>query len=195
MDKRSSSKLRSVSFDSNVLLDILEFSRQYQNSTFGSLPEKEKLRLSDSYSAMVFLLDMKVSFVGLKIVKRELSVNAAASALYGALFPTVPNLPREMRHYVSAYEKEGLPSADSVVMASCSLAKVDLLLSWNREHISNEATAEAVRKINSRRGSPTPLLLDPTYFLDRAKESDNRTLCFFNQPVLRIYRFRFYSPK
>jgi len=50
---------------------------------------------------------------------------------------------------------------DALYIAVASVAKVDLLASWNLEHIVKAKTKIKVAEINSKKGYHTPVIVRP----------------------------------
>lgn len=87
------------------------------------------------------------------------------------LIAGIPVLPKtvEIAALAETYQKLlGIPDrakTDCVHLASCVLARMDFLLSWNCKHLGLTAYVKA-REYNEKQGLWTPLLVTPEHFVD-----------------------------
>lgn len=128
------------------------------------LPEEQKV------AKKIFKLVKKGEIEGLisEVVVREL--NRAPEPRRSKLQKLVskikvlevaPKAKKLAQEYVDAGIIPKTKLDDALHIAVASLAKVDLLASWNLEHIVKAKTKMRVSEINSKRGYPTPVIVRP----------------------------------
>ena len=61
------------------------------------------------------------------------------------------------------------PKGDALHLALACYYKVDVLLTWNCQHIANANKFDHIRRINFQIGLPTPILATPLNYLDEKK--------------------------
>lgn len=67
------------------------------------------------------------------------------------------------------------PTGDALHLAAASYYKIDILLTWNCQHIANAKKFDHILRINTKLGLFTPLLITPLNLLGGIdNESDNR---------------------
>ncbi len=194
-------KIRSMSLDTNVISDIPALS-YYETLLQGGLflEEGEKThyqRCRSSKKALFILLDFDVRPIGLPIVRKELSVAVPnLRSLYDCLFNVHAPVDNESKALADKYGSAlALEPADATVLALACHARVDVLLSWNRHHISRKSTRETLESINAGLHLPTPEILTPDEFLARVMKTEKKAIALSPAPLREIYRVQSYLSK
>lgn len=189
-------KIRSISVDSDVIIDVPALKVLQARARLNKEEKKYVRRCEFSFQLLSLASAVKVDIVGTEIIKRELSLYSALKDLYGMVFDRTillyPEIKRLAKNYV---DKRNLKAADSLILASISIGRIDCFLSWNREHMVNALTIEAVRGINKSKGLPAPLMITPEDFLSRITLSQDQTICFFPDPIPQQFRLQFYPSR
>ena len=63
--------------------------------------------------------------------------------------------------YIEHFIMPNDPKGDALHLALACYYKVDILLTWNCQHIANANKFEHIRRINFQIGLPTPILATP----------------------------------
>ena len=67
--------------------------------------------------------------------------------------------------YVQRYVMPADPAGDALHLALSTYYRIDILLSWNCEHLANENKMEHIRRTNALMGLWTPQILTPLNLL------------------------------
>jgi hypothetical protein len=137
--------------------------------------------------------NIDIEKVGMKVVEKELSKSKALLPIFFSIFPKSLRPDRHARKLAEHYIKEiGIGMADALIVATASVNKVDVVLSWNRTDLTNETNRKKMEEINISKGVKTPLICDPTYFIDRLLGSKGRpmSLALSPSPIPKVYRLR-----
>ena len=84
-----------------------------------------------------------------------------------ALLPEIPVLPRDgvllevARTYVDHFVMPRQVRGDALHLAYASFYRMDVLLTWNCEHLANANKMQHIRVINARMGLMTPQIVTP----------------------------------
>ena len=189
-----------MTVDTNVISDILALSAFEQKLTHEDrLTDEEKSyfqRCRDSKKALFVMLDFDVRKIGLRIVYKELLVRPPLHLLYKNLFTEEAKITKECRRLAERYvELAKIPAPDASILALASLNNIDVLLSWNREHITNARTLAIITEINEKARIPTPEIITPRQFLDRIVRTDRKTFALSPSPLLPVFRVDSYLAK
>ncbi len=68
--------------------------------------------------------------------------------------------------YIEHFIMPNDPKGDALHLALACYYKVDVLLTWNCQHIANANKFEHIRRINFQIGLPTPILATPLNYLE-----------------------------
>lgn len=189
-------KIRSISVDSDVIIDVPALKVLQARARLSKEEKKYVRRCEFSFQLLSLAFAVKVDIVGTEIIERELSFYPTLKDLYERIFDrTAPLSPETKRLAKSYVDKKHIKPADAFILASISDGRIDCLLSWNREHMVNALTIEAVRGINKSKGLPAPLIITPEDFLSRITLSQDQTICFFPDPIPQQFRLQFYPSK
>lgn len=177
-------KLRRVSIDSDVIIDVLALNF-LKNKLELSHEEKQYLeRCVKSLETLSLLFSVKIELIGSEPVKQELSYFSSLKELYEKVFDSTVNIDRKVKRLARVYlKKKKLKLADALILACVSRSKTDCFLSWDKEHMINNNTAEIVKQVNKSQNLPLPILLSPDEFLKRVTLSQERTLAFSPEPI------------
>jgi hypothetical protein len=192
-------KVRSVSADTNVLLDVPSY--YPLKAREGSLTSEEKdmlKRCESSLEVLVMCLteDVKIQRVGLRVVEKELAGDPSILRLYKSVFPPSIKPPQQVKKLAKLYMQEiKIPFPDAMIAALASYLKTDVLFSWNRQDIVKQSVQHAIEEINRKQRVGTPSLITPSDFLSRIYLSNDKSICLSPSPVLQIYRPRFFLPR
>lgn len=142
------------------------------------------------------MLDFDIERAGLKVVYRELLEKPPLHLIYKKIFAEEIGATRESKSLAEKYiSKVGLDVADAMIVAMASENGIDVLLTWNRRHLSNPSSQAQIEEINRQHGWQTPALLTPTEFRSRLIRSDKRTFGLSPSPVLPVHHVDFYLSK
>ena len=127
---------------------------------------------------------VKIELLGTEPVKRELSYSLLLKDLYERVFDSTVSVGKKVKQLAQIYlNKKKLKLADALILACVSISKTDCFISWDKEHIINNNTAEIVKQVNKSQNLPLPILLSPDEFLKRVTLSQKRTLAFSPEPI------------
>ena len=186
-------KVRSMTVDTNVVSDIFALTALYGPilERREEIPAAERPyyeRCVESKTSVFIMLDFDVEKIGLKVVYRELLHKPPLHMAYRNLFPIEAKADRRAKSLAERYMAAfSIPAADAMVVALCATNSIDVLLTWNREHLLKSGALEKIEKINCDRGLPTPEIITPKAFLDRLMLSGKK-LSLNPHPVLPVYR-------
>jgi len=189
-------KIRSMTVDTNVVSDLVSLAAVYGPllESGGQIPahrQQHYERCVFSKLAIYIMLDFDVERVGLKAVYRELLEKPPLHMVYRTIFPSEAKITREAKNLADKYSKKfSIGSGDAAIVALCSTNGVDVLLTWNREHLLKAIALEEIERINRAAGLQTPEILTPAAFRDRLMLV-NRKLSLSPHPVLPVYRVGF----
>ncbi len=189
-------KIRSMTVDTNVVSDLVSLTAVYGPLLERGEPipphrQQHYERCVLSKLAIYIMMDFDVERVGLKAVYRELLEKPPLHIIYRTIFPAEAKITREAKTLVDKYSKRfSIASGDAAIVALCSTNGIDVLLTWNREHLLKSIALEEIEKINRASGFQTPEILTPAAFRDRLMLV-NRKLSLSPHPVLPIYRVGF----
>ncbi len=187
------SKVQSMTVDTNVISDMLALVSVYgpMLEEGREIPHDEKAyydRCVASKLCIFTMLDFDVEKIGLKVVYRELLQKPPLHIIYRNLFPIEAKIDRKAKYLSERYKAAfSIPSADATVVALCATNCIDVLLTWNREHLLKQGARENIEKINDAAGISTPEIITPQAFLDRLMLC-NKKLSLNPSPVLPVYR-------
>lgn len=189
-------KIRTITLDTNIPSDIPSLII-LQNKTKPSKEDTNFLkRAGNSLEVITLVSAVKLDVVGLDILKKELKIIPSLLNLYSKMLDYEVKSNSRVRKLANDYrERIPIKSPDALILALTSLNKIDCLLSWNREDIVKQSTLKIVKEINEKQKIPTPIITTPDDFLSRIILSTNKTITFFDRPVLSQYRPRFYPSK
>lgn len=193
-------KVQSMTADTNVISDLFALSYFAAKAKEQYLDEEEKsyhARCLDSKKALYLMVDFDVEKIGVPMVYRELRESPPMHNVYKRLFEQDARIGRECKGLAEKYvSKAGLKPADALIAAIASANQIDVLLSWNRSHLTNPTHKKEIEEINDAHGTPTPAILTPREFLDRfVKTANKKTFGLNPSPVLPVYRVDFYLSK
>ena len=200
MDFGPERKIRSIAVDTNVILDIAGYYAWLPTHKLEDLNEDgkrvyQRLRASLELVVLALAEDIHVKRVGLRMVEREILKDPSILALYRHAFPGAARPSPEIKRLAKLYvRKLDIPNPDAAILAEASFHGVDVLASWNRQHIVREETLRAIKEVNLARSLQTPVIITPSDFLSRITLSNTRTLCFRPSEVLPVYRLRISLP-
>jgi predicted nucleic acid-binding protein len=180
-------KIRTISFDTNVISDILYY---YILERKGGIYRKGIYaeRLSDSAESVILSLAVNVKVVGIDMIRKELKRRPLLAELYAAVFESEIRMSKEIRWLARKYKEDiRIGNADSLIMASASVGKIDLFLSWNRDDIVNDSNLERIKGINKKRGVSFPVFATPQEFLDRFFLTQRQTIGLSQLPSPRQF--------
>lgn len=186
-------KIQSMTVDTNVISDIFALTARYGPM----LERKEEIpapehdyyqRCVDSKTSVFIMLDFDVDKIGLKVVYRELLQKPPLHAAYRNLFPIEAKADRRAKAIAEKYMAAfSIPAPDAIVVALCATNGIDVLLTWNREHLLKSGALEKIEGINCESGLATPEIITPRAFIDRLMLSGKK-LSLNPRPVLPLYR-------
>jgi predicted nucleic acid-binding protein len=189
-------KIRSISIDSDIIIDIPALKILQSKYNLSKEEKKYLERCEVSLQTLSLVFASKVNVLGTEIVKKELAYSPVLRSLYDRVFDKEVPLSSEAKRLAIMYmKKRKIKPADSFILASISVGKIDCFLSWNREHIVNPEVNKLVREINKDRNLPMPLIITPSDFLQRIVLSPERTICFFRDPIPQKFHLHFYPSK
>ena len=189
-------KIRSISIDSDIIIDIPALKVLQTKHNLTKEEERYFKRCEISLQTLSLAFASKVNLIGTEIVKKELSYFSILRNLYDRVFDKEIPLSSEVKRLAIMYmEKRKIKPADSFILASISVDKIDCFLSWDREHMVNAEVNKIVKEINKERNLPMPLIITPNDFLQRIILSPERTICFFRDPIPQKFHPRFYPSK
>ncbi len=189
-------KLRTISIDSDVINDILALEYLKRKTRLTKDERRYLKRCETSFNLLAVLFSIKVDLVGTEIVKKELQRYPPLGRLYDRIFSREIKITVGIRRLTKTYISElNIKPADTLILASISLGKVDCFLSWNREHIVNQKTIESIKKINKKKNIHIPLIITPDDLLPRIFLSQDRTLCYTIVPIPSEFRPQIYPSK
>lgn len=198
METDRARKIRSVSADTNVILDVPNYYPLKARESSLTPEEKDMLkRCESSIEVIVMCLseDVKIQRVGLRVVEKELAGDPSILRLYKSVFPPSIKPPQQVKKLAKLYMQAGIPSADAMIIALASYLRTDVLFSWNRQDIVKQSVQHAIEEINRKQRVGTPSLITPSDFLSRIYLSNDKSICLSPSPVLQIYRPRFFLPR
>jgi len=198
MELDRSRKIRSVSADTNVLLDVPNYYSLKARESSLTPEERDMLkRCGSSLEVLIMCLteDVKIKRVGLRVVEKELARDLSMLRLYRSVFPPSIKPPQQVKKLAKLYMRTGIPSADALILALASYLKTDVLFSWNREDIVKKSVQESVEEINRKQRVGTPSFITPSDFLSRIFLSNDKSICLSPSPIPQIYRLRFFHSK
>lgn len=192
-------KVRRVSADTNVLLDVPNYYHLKERESTLTSEEREMFkRCESSIEVLVMCLTetIKVDRVGLRVVEKELAKNPSILRLYQTVFPPSIKPTPQSKKLAKLYMRQlNVPSADALIIALASYAGTDVLFSWNRKDIVKPSVQTAIEEINKKQNIRTPFLMTPTDFLSRIYLSNDRSICLSPLPIPQRYRPRFFLPR
>jgi len=77
------------------------------------------------------------------------------------LLPVTQEIVEIVEVYINHLIMPADPSGDALHLATASYYKIDILLTWNCQHIANMKKIDHIRRINTKLGLMTPLLITP----------------------------------
>lgn len=83
--------------------------------------------------------------------------------------PITPEVEEVVAVYIDKRVMPNDPTGDALHLALTSVHRVDVLLTWNCQHLANPSKMEHIRVINYELGLPMPLLTTPLNFLSGAE--------------------------
>ncbi len=186
-------KIRSMTLDTNVISDLLALVSVYgpklrakEGIPSSELPYYE--RCVASKHAMFIMLDFDVERVGLKTVYRELLQRPPLHMIYRGMFPYEAKIERRAKSLAEKYASIfSIPPTDAAIVALCATNGIDILLTWNQDHLLRTGALEKITRVNSGAGLPTPAIITPKDFLDRLMLVGKK-LALSPRPVLPVYR-------
>jgi len=189
-------KIRSMSVDTNVISDVIPYV-QYSNRRKPLSKEESKLyfeRCKQSVHSLAIGLSFKVNLFGTPTVRRELRRRPGLIELYNRFFyGGTLQIDKNTRNLAKMYcDEVNLDIADAFILATISLNRVDLFLSWNRQDIVNINNVQKVSLINRKKRIPLPVLATPKEFLERVFLTDKQTIGITDRPIpegLRLQSF------
>ncbi|MCX6777111.1 MAG: hypothetical protein NTY73_04060, partial [Candidatus Micrarchaeota archaeon] len=134
METDRARKIRSVSADTNVLLDVPNYYSLKARESSLTQEERDMLkRCESSLQVLVMCLteDVRIRRVGLRMVEKELAGDPSILKLYKSVFPPSIKPPQQVKKLAKLYMHTGIPSADAMIVALASYLQTDVLFSWN----------------------------------------------------------------
>ena len=189
-------KIRSMTVDTNVISDLVSLAAVYgplleRGETIPAHRQPHYEQCVLSKLAVFIMLDFDVERIGLKAVYRELLEKPPLHIIYRNIFPAEAKITREAKNLAEKYSKKfSIASGDAAIVALCSTNSVDVLLTWNREHLLKTIALEEIERINRESGVQTPEILSPAAFRDRLMLTGKK-LSLSPRPVLPVYRVGF----
>ncbi len=185
-------KLRTVSIDSDIIIDVLALNILKNKPNLSDEDKKYLERCVKSLEVLSLLFSVKIELVGTEPVKRELSYSPLLKGLYGKVFDSTVSVERKVKQLAQLYlNKKKLKIADALILACVSRNRTDCFISWDKEHMINNNTAEMVNHVNKSQNLPLPILISPDEFLKRVSLSQERTLAFSPEPIPAKVTLRF----
>ena len=185
-------KIRSMSVDTNVISDVIPY---IQYSERRKPPSKEESRqyfkrCKESVHALAIGLSFKMRLLGTPTVRRELKRRPGLIGLYNNFFYNgTLRVDKNTRNLAKSYiDKINLSVADAYIIATISMSKVDLFLSWNRRDIVNPNNTQKISLINKKKGIPMPVFATPKEFLERVFLTDMQTIGITDRPIPEGFR-------
>lgn len=191
-------KIRTVSLDTNVILDVLDLKLYESENKLNLFPSNLVERLESSFQILALLFSVNVKILGAKIVKKELNYSSATRLFYEKIFDDDIKHSVQIRRLAENYKnKLGIGYADAFVLASISVGRIDCFFSWNRHDIVSEVKLKAISEINHGKNIPMPIIIQPCDFLERVILSDSMpfSLCFSREAIRRVYLPKFSPSK
>lgn len=189
-------RIRRISVDTNVLSKVMYYIILYDK---GKLYKKKGIsfeELADSLETIIMILSTNIRPVGINIVRKELKKRKDYALLYDSVFKEEVKPNKEIKQLAKFYtNKINIGSADSLIVASASMGKIDVFLSWNRDDIIKKTAIEKIQSINKKRRVHFPILMTPKDFLDHLFFAENRIICLSPIPTPRRFHPRFSFPK
>ena len=180
-------KIRRVSVDTNVI------SKAILSVLPAPLPlnSSEAQQSRDSFEALMVILTVAVTPMGIPMVRRELSRRPLFAEFYDIVFDKDCEVPKDVTHIADAYQRETrLRAADAVIAATAAYNRIDVLLTWDKADLLGDHTQQRLREINLQRGIPHPIFATPSEFLSRLVLTDDRTLMLTSSVVPPGFRPR-----
>jgi len=189
-------KVRSISIDSDVIIDIPSLKILLDKTRLNKEERKYVERCEFSFQLLSLAFAVRVNVIGTEVIRKELSFSPVLKNLYEKIFDKTVSLLPKTKDLAKDYEnKINIKPADSLILASVSIGKIDCFLSWNREHIVNPLTIKMLKEVNKDKELPIPLIITPEGFLSRIVLSQDQTICFFRDPIPQRFRLQFYPSK
>lgn len=188
-------KVRTISLDTDVIINVISY---YRTDTSSLKPEDARLyqKAEESYKIARLMLADNVAIhpVGIKVIESEFSEKDPGLVMvYRRIFADIEKSSAEAYTLATLYQQRtSLKDADALILATCSVRKVDVFLSWN-VHDFKDSTMKEVAKINETKGHFTPAVGTPFDFFDRLKLSravKTLSLALSNSPILPIEHLR-----
>jgi hypothetical protein len=174
-----------MSFDTNVISDVIYY---YILEGKGKPHKKELKRLSDSMESIILALSVNARLLGIDMVRRELKRRPLLGDIYDAIFEESVKVNKDVKWLAKSYtDRLKIKNADALIVASASIGKIDLFLSWNRDDIVNHANLKEIRSANRKRSVPFPIFATPEEFLDRVFLTQNQTIGLSQTPSPRQF--------
>lgn len=189
-------KIRTISFDTNIISDIMYYYILERKNKLSKKKKEYLERLSDSMESVILSLSVKIKTVGIDVIRKELKYRSLLPKLYKIIFENQVNVNREIKWLAKSYlDKINIESPDALIMASASVGKIDLFLSWNRDDIVKDSNLKIIEKLNKKRRVPFPVFATPSEFLDRIFLSNRMTICLSQLPMPRRFHLKTFQTK
>ncbi len=141
-------KLRTVSFDTDVISDLLALKLLSQKTKLSNEEQSYFKRCIMSFQVVSLVLSVNVKTVGTETVRKELDVMPKLKQIHERIFDeTIFMSPNKRRLALRYSNQTNIKFGDALIIALAT-DSVDCLLSWNRKHIVNANTLRTIRKIN-----------------------------------------------
>ncbi len=179
-------KVRRISVDTNVL------SKAILSLLPGPpLSSLEAQQSRDSLEALMVMLSVAVTPIGIPMVRRELSRRPLFGGFYDIVFEEECRFPKDVGHVADAYQRgTRLHAADALIAATAAYNRIDVLLTWDKNDLLADRIQETLHEINRSRGIPHPVFATPSEFLSRLVLTDDRTLMLTSSVVPPGFRPR-----
>ncbi len=184
-DVGKTQKVRTVSIDTDVLNDLVAESLGHSTSI---------TKQSFETFSIITARGIKLELVGSPVVRKELQ-RVGLEKFYDVVFDSAAKVDKNVKRLAKIYvEKLNIKGADALIIASVSLARIDVLFSRDRTHITNDRIREGIKAINDKRKIWTPLLMTPSELIERVFIWD-RCICVSGSIVPLRLRPRISYPK
>ncbi len=177
-------KIRTVSLDTNIVIDLASEASGYSTSL-----TQKSLEIFSILTAR----NVNMTLMGCPVVRKELQYGGL-EALYDAISDRESAKGKDVKNLARAYLREiNIKPADALIVASLSISKTDVFITRDNE-LAKESVLNKIKEINKPRKIPTPVIVSPSELHERIFLTE-RSICISHSIIHPQFRPKISYPK